>query len=691
MSNPMKKHGFSSSIPRLFTRGDHDAYSLIHFQEQEKFGDETSPGLESPHNWGLESSALLAEQTAQTIPAQTKALEENTVPSWLWRHVGIDRGTKTEASAQQIFDRVVGSAAYSAWKQNVFATETEARTFFDEARYALAQRFIAIEPRALATLGLDWAYGLTADTAKPKSIVPAHPIEIPNTTIDAVVSGKRDKAINTKWQKIIAAKNKTQPTTLRFPDIASDWNAAPTPTFPVMLDLMAFRHNDGAVNIDALRHATKLAVILLDLHEGQISSWALGFCNLAPLLTALAIPYDSDGARAMAAAIGAIITAEAYATSAQLAGLRGPSADYNNHRELILRSLRNHRRAAYGDRNDYEKVSVLPVPLKLEQCPDLALVATAQRCWTETLELVRQNGLRHIQMTALSASPALTLFMESTTQGIEPLRTLITTRAIDNDVFEREESPFVAEALSSLRYNSAQAKAIGAYISGHKTLTKAPAINHTSLHALGFDETTIAQVENYIPNVDDIRFVFTQWILGEDFCRKVLKIPATKLKSPRLDILEQLGFSASDIAAANTFCYGHDSVKGSRELRPQHTNIFAKASDITAEAKIRMAASLQSFISGEIELSLSLSPATSAEKNEKLLLSAWRQGLKSLTLAYDATGQVAQEKQGKASMTAFLHTKRPSLPARKPKMAARRNLVSMKSHGTKTAPKSRNK
>ena len=40
-----------------------------------------------------------------------------------------------------------------------------------------------------------------------------------------------------------------------------------------------------------------------------------------------------------------------------------------------MRALRNHSRAVYGDGNDSEKLSVLPAPLPLKHCPDLALVA----------------------------------------------------------------------------------------------------------------------------------------------------------------------------------------------------------------------------------------------------------------------------------------------------------------------------
>jgi len=691
----MKKHGFSITIPRLFTRGEHAAYELIHFQEPEQAGDDSTPALECPDNWGTEAASLLAEEAAcRTIPAQTKAIEENTVPSWLWRRSGEGRGTTEETSAKQIFDRVVGAASYTGWKQGLFRDEADAQVFYDEARYALMQRFIALEPKQLAVLGLNWAYGSKKLARQPLKKINASEFTVQNQTIDTIMRGSAGKADRAKWQKLLTPKTKASSVTLRFTDITTDWGTATTQGPRATLDLMMFRHNDGTMNIDKLRHATKLLVILLDLQDDQsLGTIAIGFNNLAPLLMALALPYDSNGARTMAAAISAIITAEAYATSAELAGLRGPSTVFTAARESVLRALRNYRRTVYGDRNDYEKISVLPVPLALENCPDLGLVAAAQRGWDQALASVRNHGLRHIQVTALSASPTLTLFMESITQGTEGMSSLMITRQPEAENFQREIHPSVIEALLRLHYSRADNKAITHYIAGSHTLEKAPAINHAALIAHGFDETAIDCVEQYLPNVSDIRLAFTPWIIGEDFCRKVLKVPATKLQNPHFDLLKHLGFSALDSAAANAFYYGHDTVKGAKPMRAQQAAVFARANDITADAQIRMAASVQSFISGAVEAYVSLPTNMTNEKKEQLALGAWRQGMKSLTMRFDAApAPLVSEKRAKTSMAAFLHTQSPSLPARKSRLKAGSRLVSMKrSHEPKAVGKSRGK
>ncbi len=292
----------------------------------------------------------------------------------------------------------------------------------------------------------------------------------------------------------------------------------------VMIDLMAFRNREGAVNIEKLRHAVRLVVILCDLHGETLGACLdIGVANLASLLMAQALPYDSKGARAIAAAINAVITAEAYATSAELAGLRGLSDEYAENRETILRALRNHRRAAYGDRNDYEKISVLPVPLLLEQCPDLGLVAVAQRRWEDALTLARQYGLRHTQVTSLGASPKLAIFMESTSQGIEPVASLTFLQAGDEGEFRQEIHPSVVEALEKLDYDAASGRSVIRHIVGSQTLEKAPGVNHMSLRAHGFDNAAINRIENYLPQANDIRLAITSGLWAWNTRGKLLK------------------------------------------------------------------------------------------------------------------------------------------------------------------------
>jgi hypothetical protein len=650
MVKMQKKQGFALPLERLYTGEKFDAFEMIHFRTAEE-DEDASPTLECPENWSPEAASILAEEAAsQSIPAETKPIEENTTPSWLWRHVDEGKAHLPENSVKQIFHRAVGVATYAGWKLGVFGDEGEARIFFDEMRYMLAQRFIAIDPRDLATRGLDWGYGVTQKPVKaalptPRRVLTAQgsgsksASAMRNTTIDAILSG-RDKNTQRKWRHFLAGGIKHGTVELRFTDIAGDWNMPlPTRAPRAMLDVMAFRREDGGIDVDRMCHAVRLLVTFFDLESSpnDIGGIAIGFANLASLLLSLGLPYDSDAGRMTAAALAAIVTAEAYAVSAQLAAQMGPSSVFMAYRDSTLRALRNHRRAAYGDRNDYEKISVLPVPLSIETRAietgaDLALIATARRRWDDALDLARTHGLRHVQVTELFASPSLAIFMESTSQGSEPLRSLIDLRATEAGTFRRLLNPSVDKALSRLGYDEDSRNAITQHIIGTGTLAKAPGIDHAALRARGFDDAAIARGENYLAYANDIRTAFTPWVVGEEFCRTVLKISAVKLQNPKFDLLRHLGFSAEAIHSANAFCFGHGSARSAPRLKLEHLAVFAQAHEISAAAQIRLATSMQSFIAGDADLHLLRPAGLTVEECEKLALNAWRQGAKSITI-----------------------------------------------------------
>ena len=81
------------------------------------------------------------------------------------------------------------------------------------------------------------------------------------------------------------------------------------------------------------------------------------------------IPYDSDQGRAIAGALTAIMTGVSYATSAEMAAKLGAFPGYVKNREHMLRVIRNHKKAAYGERSGYDKVSQPPVPLDARLLP----------------------------------------------------------------------------------------------------------------------------------------------------------------------------------------------------------------------------------------------------------------------------------------------------------------------------------
>ena len=98
------------------------------------------------------------------------------------------------------------------------------------------------------------------------------------------------------------------------------------------------------------------------------------------------IPYDSEAGRAICGALSAIMTGVCYATSAEMAAELGAFPRFAENREAMLRVMRNHRRAAYGERTGYEAMTTPPVPLDHKANPDQKLAEHAKRAWDRALD-----------------------------------------------------------------------------------------------------------------------------------------------------------------------------------------------------------------------------------------------------------------------------------------------------------------
>src|SRR5690606_27441815 len=114
-----------------------------------------------------------------------------------------------------------------------------------------------------------------------------------------------------------------------------------------------------------------------------------------------------------------------YATSAEMAQKQGPFAQYKKNREHMLRVIRNHRRAAHGERAGYEQVATPPVPLDHNACESLGafgndLVRHSKAAWDRALTLGEAHGFRNAQATVVAPTGTIGLVMDCDTTGIEP-------------------------------------------------------------------------------------------------------------------------------------------------------------------------------------------------------------------------------------------------------------------------------
>ena len=425
------------------------------------------------------------------------------------------------------------------------------------------------------------------------------------------------------------------------------------------LNLMAFRKGDGQFDIVGFSHAARLWTIVLEISvlmaqfpsreiaklSYEFRTLGLGYANIGGLLMAMGLPYDSQEGRALCAAITALMTGVSYAASAEMARELGSFPSFERNRSAMLRVIRNHRRAAYGEAAGYEGLSVSPVPLDAENCPEPALVTAAQRAWDDALFVGETYGYRNAQATTIAPTGTIGLVMDCDTTGIEPDFALVKFKKLAGGGYFKIINRMVPSALKTLGYGEEQIEDIISYAVGHGTLDSAPGINHAELRARGFTEGTLQKLEESLAAAFDIRFAFNKWTLGEEFCTKGLGFTNEQLNETSFDMLGALGFSKQQIEEANTYCCGAMTLEGAPHLKDEHLPVFDCANpcgrigkrSLSVESHIRMMAAVQPFISGAISKTINMpNNATVKECGESYMLS-WKLALKANALYRDGS------------------------------------------------------
>jgi ribonucleoside-diphosphate reductase alpha chain len=412
-------------------------------------------------------------------------------------------------------------------------------------------------------------------------------------------------------------------------------------------------------DIEGYEHAVRLWTIVLEIsvlmaqfpsreiaqRSYDFRTLGLGYANVGGLLMSSGIPYDSDAGRAICGALSAIMTGVSYATSAEMAAELGTFPLYAENREPMLRVMRNHRRAAYGERTGYEQMTTPPVPLDHKSCPDQALVAHAKAAWDRALKLGEAHGYRNAQATVVAPTGTIGLVMDCDTTGIEPDFALVKFKKLAGGGYFKIINRAVPEALRVLGYSESEIAEIIVYAVGHGSLGQAPAINHSSLTTKGFTPEAIEKVEKALPTAFDIKFAFNKWTLGADFLRDELGVDAEDLAAPSFDLLAHLGFSKREIEAANVHVCGAMTVEGAPHLKAEHYAVFDCANPcgrtgkrfLSVNSHIQMLAAAQPFISGAISKTINMPNDATVEDCKEAYLLSWRLALKANALYRDGS------------------------------------------------------
>ena len=258
------------------------------------------------------------------------------------------------------------------------------------------------------------------------------------------------------------------------------------------LNLMTFLRDDDSFDVESFKAAVEIVFTGQEILVGNADyptkaigentikyrELGIGYANLGALLMAEGLPYDSDAGRAWAAALTALMTGHAYATSAKTAARMGPFAGYKDDEAGVLRVLRKHQAAASTIDED-------AVPEEL--------LSAAQEAWDQAVELAEIHGVRNSQASVLAPTGTIGLLMDCDTTGIEPDLGLVKTKKLVGGGTMSIVNQTIPRALAKLGYSQEAIDSIIAYIDLNKTIVGAPglAAEHLPVFACSMGDNTI--------------------------------------------------------------------------------------------------------------------------------------------------------------------------------------------------------
>lgn len=258
------------------------------------------------------------------------------------------------------------------------------------------------------------------------------------------------------------------------------------------INLLKYLRDDNSFDVEAYKHTIELVFTAQEILVGYSSyptenitknakayrELGLGYANLGALLMAMGLPYDSAEGRAIAAAVTALMTGHAYATSAKMARRVGPFAGYRKDREAMLNVLRMHR----------AEVSRIDASLVSEE-----LLSAAATAWDEAVELGELYGVRNSQASVLAPTGTIGFMMGCDTTGIEPDFSLIKYKDMVGGGSMVIVNQTVPRALRNLGYTQEQIDDIVAHIHDNSTVTGAPHLKpeHAEVFACAVGDNAI--------------------------------------------------------------------------------------------------------------------------------------------------------------------------------------------------------
>lgn len=239
------------------------------------------------------------------------------------------------------------------------------------------------------------------------------------------------------------------------------------------LNLMKFMDEQGNFQTELFRNAVRVMITAQEIVVDKASyptpeitrnshtyrTLGLGYANLGALLMARGLPYDSEPARHLAAAVTALMTGEAYRASAEMAEAKGPFPGFTENRIPMLRVIHKHREAL-------GRINSALVPMDL--------LHAAMEVWEEAITRGTDHGFRNAQVTLLAPTGTIAFMMDCDTTGIEPDFSLVKIKKLVGGGSLKIVNQTIPLALRRLGYSDEQIQDILNYLEEKEMIEGAP-------------------------------------------------------------------------------------------------------------------------------------------------------------------------------------------------------------------------
>ncbi len=242
------------------------------------------------------------------------------------------------------------------------------------------------------------------------------------------------------------------------------------------LNLLKFLRDDDTFDAELFEKAVELIITAMDISicfadfpteaiaqtTRDYRQLGIGYANLGALLMATGHGYDSEGGRALSAAITSLMTGTSYRRSAELAGIVGPYEGYARNADAHQRVMRKHQAA-----ND---------ALRTVGSLDSEVQKRATKAWDGVIKIGEINGYRNAQASVLAPTGTIGFMMDCDTTGIEPDFSLVKFKKLVGGGSMQIVNQTIPRALRRMGYATETAEAIIEFIAENGHVIDAPGL-----------------------------------------------------------------------------------------------------------------------------------------------------------------------------------------------------------------------